>query len=62
MTHHDVLTLAEVASAMRAPLSTVRLWCSSGRLRSFRPGKRRLVRREDLAAFIEYTSSPAVRP
>ena len=48
----DVLTLEEVAEMTRAPLSTVRFWARTGRLRSYRPGRRRLVFRIDLLKFI----------
>ena len=47
------LTLGEVAEITRAPMSTVYHWCGAEKLRSFRVGKRRLVREDDLAKFIE---------
>lgn len=47
------LFLSEVSEYTRAPLSTVRHWIATGRLPSVRLGKHRLVRREDLDAFIE---------
>lgn len=46
------LVLTEVAQECRAPLASVRRWISSGRLPSIRPGRRRLVRREDLDRFL----------
>jgi excisionase family DNA binding protein len=48
----DLLQLEEVAQLARASVSTVRHWIRSGRLRSVRPGRRRLVPRADLDAFL----------
>lgn len=48
----DLLFLGEVAVVSRAKLETVRFWIKQGKLRSIRPGRRRLVRREDLEAFL----------
>jgi excisionase family DNA binding protein len=48
----DLLILEEVAELTRAKLETVRFWIKCGRLRSLRPGRRRLVRRQDLEAFL----------
>ena len=48
----DLLILEEVAELTRAKLETVRFWIKQGRLRSLRPGRRRLVRRQDLEAFL----------
>jgi excisionase family DNA binding protein len=48
----DLLILEEVAELTRARLETVRAWIKQGRLRSIRPGRRRLVRRQDLEAFL----------
>lgn len=46
------LLVEEVAEETRSPVSTVRHWIATGRLASVRPGRRRLVHRADLAAFI----------
>ncbi len=46
------LLLTECAELARVPVSTVRHWISIGRLRSVRPGRRRMVRRDDLEAFL----------
>lgn len=46
------LLLKEVAEETRTPLSTVRHWIATGKLPSVRPGRRRLVRRVDLDAFL----------
>lgn len=48
----EYLLLDEIATALRAPLSSVRHWISTGKLRSIRPGRRRLVRRADLDRFL----------
>jgi excisionase family DNA binding protein len=48
----EYLVLEEVAAFCRASLSTVRFWIRTGKLRSFRPGRRRLVRRADVVAFV----------
>lgn len=46
------LLLEEVAEETRSPVSTVRHWIATKRLASVRPGRRRLVHRADLAAFL----------
>jgi len=48
----DYLTLDEVAVITRAPLSSVRGWIRRGRLAATRPGRRVLIRRADLDAFL----------
>jgi len=47
------LYLDEVARECRTSVSTVRHWIAVGRLRSIRPGRRLLVTREDLDAFLD---------
>jgi len=44
--------ISEVAQECRAPVGSVREWLRKGRLRSFRLGRRRMVRREDLERFL----------
>ncbi|HEY0465000.1 MAG TPA: hypothetical protein VGC79_12360 [Polyangiaceae bacterium] len=44
--------LSEVAGFTRAPLSTVRYWVATKRLRSLKFGRRRMVLAADLAAFV----------
>jgi excisionase family DNA binding protein len=61
------LLLEEVADETRTPLSTVRQWIAQGRLPSVRPGRRRLVKRADLDAFMAPpvpvpANAPAVEP
>ncbi len=57
----EFLLLDEVASECRASVASVRYWIASGRLRSVRPGRRRLVSREDLERFIAYGRAAAGR-
>ena len=49
---NQYLLLTECAAEARVSVSTVRHWILTGRLASTRPGRRRLVRRVDLAAFL----------
>ena len=56
----EFLLLDEVARECRASVASVRYWIASGRLRSVRPGRRRLVSREDLERFIETGGRPPV--
>jgi len=46
------MLLSEVARDARASISTVRHWLRTGRLPSVRPGRRRLVRRQDFERFM----------
>lgn len=48
----SLLTLEEAASAARTSASTVRHWLAIGRLASVKPGRRRLIRRADLARLL----------
>ena len=48
----EFLLLDEVARECRASVASVRHWIASGRLRSVRRGRRRLVSRVDLDRFI----------
>jgi excisionase family DNA binding protein len=51
----ELLLLDEVARECRTTIGTVRHWVATGRLKSVRPGRRRLVRRTDLDRFLEST-------
>lgn len=51
-TQREYLLLPEVADHCRVTVRTVRHWINQRRLRSFRLGRRRLVRRIDLDDFI----------
>jgi excisionase family DNA binding protein len=48
----DLLLLDEVAQIARVSVETVRYWIKQGKLRSIRPGRRRLIRRQDLETFL----------
>jgi excisionase family DNA binding protein len=56
----EFLLLDEVARECRASVASVRYWIASGRLRSVRPGRRRLVSREE--RFIATGGRPAAVP
>lgn len=56
----EYLLLDEVARECRAPVASVRYWIASGRLRSIRPGRRRLVSRDELVRFLG--TAPAMPP
>jgi excisionase family DNA binding protein len=53
------LFIEEIAEETRTPPSTVRHWIATGKLASVRPGRRRLVRRSDLDAFLANAPSPS---
>jgi excisionase family DNA binding protein len=55
---NNFLLLAEVAAEARVSLSTVRHWVTVGKLATVRPGRRRMVRREDLDAFLASDVAP----
>jgi excisionase family DNA binding protein len=61
MMSNALLLLEEVAQEARATISTVRHWVSTGKLASVRPGRRRLVRRSDLEAFLGCAGAEAGR-
>ena len=44
-----VITVEDAARLSSLPIGTIRHWISRGKLPSIRPGKRRLIRRADLA-------------
>lgn len=50
--HGDLLLLDEAAAIARVSIETVRYWVKRGKLVSIRPGRRRLIRRQDLEAFL----------
>ncbi len=63
----EYLLLEEVAEHARTTISTVRYWITEGRLPSVRPGRRRLVKRADLDAFMacpapDVAGAPALAP
>jgi excisionase family DNA binding protein len=48
----DVYQLPDIARICLASMSTVRHWVATGRLKSIKPGRRRLVLRADLERFL----------
>jgi excisionase family DNA binding protein len=59
MSPSDYLLLTEAAELARVPLATVRWWVSQNRIRSYKPGRHRLIKRADLIAFIEASATTA---
>lgn len=52
MAETKLLLIEEVADICRTSPSTVRFWIKTGRLRSLRPGRRRLIAAADLQRFL----------
>jgi excisionase family DNA binding protein len=48
----DLLTVEECAEISRAPISSVRHWIRTRQIGSLRAGRRRLIRRRELEAFL----------
>jgi excisionase family DNA binding protein len=48
----EMLLVPEVARIARCSVETVRYWIQAGKLHSTRPGRRRMVSREDLNRFL----------
>lgn len=57
----EYLTVAEAAAVLRTSPASVHFIIAHGKLRSFRPGRLRLIRRDDLDAYIAAAEKPAVR-
>ncbi len=56
----ELLTIAEAAQLLRAPVATLRYWRHLGTgPRSFRLGRRVLYRRDDLHAWIDHQRAEA---
>lgn len=53
------LTLDECAAEARVSLSSVRHWLRTGKLRSVRPGRRRLVERSEFERFLAANAKKA---
>jgi excisionase family DNA binding protein len=49
---NKLLIVAEVAAICRVSERTVRHWINTGKLRSFRVGRRHLLRYDDIAALL----------
>ena len=59
MTTEQLFLVEEVAAICRVPISTVRHWILIGKLKSIRPGRRRLVRQSDLEEFLKQPAKVA---
>jgi excisionase family DNA binding protein len=57
MTIPRLLTVEQIAAATSSPVSSVRSWIYSGRLRSLKVGRRRLVAEPALEAFLGLTDA-----
>ena len=58
---HELLTTAEVAATLRAPVSTVRYWRHIGfGPASFRLGRRVVYRRQEVARWLDEQEGAAV--
>lgn len=53
----DFLLIDEVARVCRTSPETVRFWIKTGRLRSIRPARRRLIARADIQRFLDGKAS-----
>ena len=53
---NEFLLLVEAAERARVSVETLRFWIRTGRLASDRPGRRRMVRRDVLEAFLQRDS------
>jgi excisionase family DNA binding protein len=53
MRDKEFLFFEEVVAIARAPRGTVRHWIRTKKLPSVRPGRRRMIRRSDLEAFLK---------
>jgi excisionase family DNA binding protein len=47
------LLIDEAAVIARVSPATIRYWIATKRLKSVRPGRRRMIREDDLLAFLE---------
>lgn len=52
----ELLLLGEAAEVARVSVDTLRFWIRTKRLKSVRPGRRRMVRRDELEAFLQRDS------
>ena len=61
MTTPRFLLIDEAAAIARTSPNTIRYWIQSGRLRSARPGRRRLIAERDLLALLNDDAAPGTR-
>ena len=57
-----LLFIDEVAALARVSSGTVRHWILTGKLRSVRPGRRRMVHRSDVDEFLGFRAGGSVAP
>lgn len=62
LTRDDVLTVAEVATAMGRTSTTVQRWIAAGQIPSVKAGNARRIRRDVLDAIVNRTAIVAPRP
>lgn len=53
------LLVNEAAQVARQPVKSIRAWIYRGQLAAFRPGRRTLIREDDLQAFLEGRPQPS---
>lgn len=58
---HKYLLIPEAAAIARTGVGTIRHWIQSGKLKSVRPGRRRLILKKDLYALLETDVNPNIR-
>jgi excisionase family DNA binding protein len=58
----ELLTLEEIAKALRLSIETPRRWCRSGKLKSVRAGKAYRVPRAALDEFLQLPKNTGGRP
>lgn len=60
ITLQDLVTVEEAAQLLRVSTSAVRAWLSKGRLHRVKAGRRTLVAKSDLVAFLKASEPPTV--
>lgn len=61
-THSALLTVREAAALLHLAESTLRGWLCDRRLRFYKVGRRTMLKRQDLEAYIEAQAVPAEAP
>jgi excisionase family DNA binding protein len=52
------ITVADASARVGGvPISTIYYWIQTGRLKAFRPGRRLLIREDELVRFVEETGA-----
>lgn len=60
--HRELMLVEDVAREARAPVGTVRFWIATGKIRSIRLGRRRVVDRVDFERFVADAAAKTGRP